>query len=220
MTCGSTLTHLADHLPRGSGPLGLLSGDEFRPEVRAFDEAILRVSGPRVGLVLCADHRAAPKSATIARAHFTSIGARVVDDDLVHGDHDPDVDVVYIGGGSPPELLTCLRDAWPQLERRWLGGTAIVGSSAGAMALCQHCLVPRPGAKAPTIWTEGVGPIRGVGLAVHASSRTGGWIERIARDAPGPVIALDDRTGIVLRHASEPLVLGEGSVWLAGGEPG
>ena len=129
--------------PAGHGALGLLSSDEFMPGVTAFDQALLDASGLRIGLITCADHRAAPHSVEVARAHFDHLGATILDPDVIHGDEHLDVDLVYLGGGSPTELLACLRDnaAWAETLAAWRSGVALAGSSAGAMALCQHCLL-------------------------------------------------------------------------------
>lgn len=215
MTSRPDLASLTSSFPPGAGPLGLLSGDEFLPEVAGFDRALVAASGARIGLILCADHRAAPHSARLARAHFASLGAEVVDDDVVHGAGDRQKDLLYIGGGSPAELLGCLRDdrTAQRIKEHWARGGGLAGSSAGAMALCSHSLVPRPGDTVPTVWSEGLGIVQGIGVAVHASSRPDAWIRQVATDAPVPLLALDDHTGLILRPNADPEVIGPGSAW-------
>lgn len=215
MTARPDLARLADGFPDGCGTLGLLSGDEFLPEVTAFDRALLAATGPRVGLVLCADHRSAPKSGSLARDHFASLGAEVVDLDVIHGDDHPEVDLLYLAGGSPAELLDCLRgnEAWTGVMRSWTKGAGLCGASAGAMALCEHTLIPRPGDRVPTVWSRGLGPVRYAALAVHASSRPRAWLEAVAAAAPVALLALDDYTGVVLDPSTEPSVIGPGDAW-------
>ena len=211
------LTMLADGLPEQRGPLGLLSGDEFGPQVAEFDRALLAASGPRIGLVICADHRAALNTTRMARAHFGTLGAEVLDADVVHGDDHPDVDLIYVGGGSPAELLACLRDnpRWAAVADAWRGGTGLAGASAGAMALCEHTLEPRPGDRVPTVWTRGLGPVATVALAVHAGSRPPTWLQNIKGGSPVRVLALDDYTGVIIHADGRVQREGPGDVWFA-----
>jgi hypothetical protein len=214
MEVSATLQTLSEQLPLAAGPLGLLSGDEFLPPVRAFDERLLELTGPRVGVVYCADHRAQAHSERFARRHFETLHVQPTTLDM-HADAMPDVDLVYLAGGSPKDLLEHLRASvlWPQVLERWKSGIGLAGSSAGAMVLCRRLLTPREGARVPTVWAEGVGPLDGIGLAVHASSRSKEWLEEISRGAPVRVLALGDHTGIVLRRGHEPEVIGENGVW-------
>lgn len=211
------LSLLARALPAGAGALGLLSGDEFTDDVLAFDRALLDRSGTRVGLILDADPRAAAVNAESARAHFERLGARAFVLDLHHTDPLPAFDLAYLGGGSPRELLGRLAGTpgWAQVEARWCAGAALAGSSAGAMALCEACLVPEEGAPVPTVWTTGLGAIPGLGLAVHASSRSRDWLDQITSSAPAPVLCLDDHTGVIIAPGEQPFTAGPGRVWFA-----
>jgi len=210
MNAEELFARAADRLPKGSGPIGLLSGDEFLPPVEAFDRRLLELSGPRVGVIFCADHRAQPQSERFARKHFDQLGARASTLDM-HGDAMPEYDLAYIAGGSPKDLLEHLRESprWPEVLQKWREGGAIAGSSAGAMVLCARTLVPDAGARVPTTWTDGVGPVDDFALAVHASSRSKGWLMQIARTAPVPVVALADAAGAILRNGSAPEMLGD-----------
>lgn len=87
---------------------------------------------------------------------------------------------------------------------------SLAGSSAGAMALCRHSLVPVPGDRRPTRWETGLGPIERVALAVHARSAPKDWLRHVEETAPVPVVALDEAVGVVLRPGAEPIVAGEG----------
>jgi cyanophycinase len=204
----------------------LLSSDEFLAVAEPFDNAILEASrGPRVALILAADPRAAPHSARLGIKHYQKLGAEPVVVDVytreqATADALPEHDVLLLAGGDPGNLLRCLRDTplWEEALRRWRDGVTLAGSSAGAMALCRHSLEPRPGDRMPTQWTQGLGPIEQVALAVHATERPAGWLEKITATAPVPVVAIDNGTGLVLR-ANEPVaVAGPGNAWVV--EPG
>jgi cyanophycinase len=207
------LDSIARALPNGSGPLGLLSGDEFLKPVQAFDRKLLQLAGKRVGVIYCADHRAQPQSERFAAKHFGTLGAESFTLDM-HTDRLPEFDLAYIAGGSPKDLLEHLRNSatWPLVLERWRSGKGLAGSSAGAMVLCERTLTPKPGARVPTEWTNGVGPVDAIGLAVHASTRPREWLHEVARTAPVPLLALDDRTGVIFSDGASETI-GPGNVW-------
>jgi cyanophycinase len=211
------LGDLFDDIPAGCGPVGLLSSDEFMPVAEPFDRALLAVSGSKVGLVLAADPRGAPHSARLGIAHYRKLGGDpIVADVLIRDDATadkvPDCDVLFLAGGSPAALIMTLRDTpfWDEALTRWRGGMSLAGSSAGAMALCAHSLVPDPGDRRPSRWERGLGPIERVALAVHAKSAPDEWLRRVMESAPVPVVALDEGVGVVLAHGREPVVAGDG----------
>jgi cyanophycinase len=214
MSLDSLLQGVADRLPATAGPVGLLSGDEFLRPVSDFDQRLLDLTGARVGVIYCADHRAQPKSERYATKHFERLGAHAFTLDM-HGGKNDEFDLAYIAGGSPKDLLEHLRDnpRWSDVLTRWKEGRGLAGSSAGAMVLCARTLTPERGARVPTTWTTGAGPVDGICLAVHASSRSKEWLEQVKKTAPAPLIALGDRTGIILRHREPPETIGPGEVW-------
>ncbi|MHB8512851.1 MAG: Type 1 glutamine amidotransferase-like domain-containing protein [Actinomycetota bacterium] len=215
------LTSAFPVLPKGSGPVGLLSSDEVLPVAIPFDRAMLDASrGARIGVIVAAQgHGGAAQSARMAMRHYESLKAKPFIIDIIDREEAetyvlPDCDIVFMTGGSPRRLLRCLRDTpfWSEAITRWKEGMTLAGSSAGAMALCEHCLVPTPGDYAPTQWTQGLGPLTNVGLAVHASSRDETWIKSIRDSADWPVVALDDATGVILQSQTQPIIAGSGSV--------
>lgn len=216
-----SLEQVVDEIPDGHGVIGLLSGDEFLRSAEPFDRALLQATGPGVALLLCADPRAAPKSARLGLAHYRRLGAEPFVVDVLHreqarADAVPDCDVLFIAGGSPSALLACLRGTpfWQEVLRRWRSGAPIAGSSAGAMALCRSCCEPEEGAHVPTRWSEGLGPLERFALAVHATTRPREWLRRLATNAPVPLVALDDGVGLLLRPGRSPAVVGEGRAWV------
>lgn len=215
------LEGLVDPIPPGNGAIGLLSSDEFMPAAEPFDRALLEVTGPRVALILAAHPPGASHSARLGLAHYRRLGADPVVLDVLRREDAraealPPFDVLFLAGGDPNALLTCLRDTplWDEALRRWAGGSSLAGSSAGAMALCRHSLTPQPGDRRPTQWTNGLGPIERFGLAVHARSAPKKWLAAITVEAPVPVIALDDGVGLVLSANGPVTVAGEGRAWL------
>jgi cyanophycinase-like exopeptidase len=215
------LDAVVDAVPAGHGTIGLLSSDEFLSVAEPFDRALLAAAGPRVALILAADPRGAPHSARLGVAHYRKLGADPVAIDVLMRDDAraealPDYDVLFLAGGDPARLLACLRGTplWDEALARWRAGAALAGSSAGAMALCRDSLEPRPGDRMPTHWTEGLGPIEGIALAVHARNRPREWLEEVAARAPVPLVALDDGVGLVLRPGAPVTVAGNGNAWV------
>jgi hypothetical protein len=80
------------------------------------------------------------------------------------------------------------------------------------MALCERCLFAEEGSDVPTRWGPGLGPLRSAGLAVHASSRPGSWLEELVASAPTDVVAMDDGTGLLLEPGRPPVTFGDGEV--------
>jgi hypothetical protein len=91
---------------------------------------------------------------------------------------------------------------------------ALAGSSAGAMALSRHCLLPEPGSDLPTSWGRGLGPLSSFALAVHASTRPNEWLRGIGDEAPVPLLALDDDVGMLIEPGGTPRLFGDGSATL------
>jgi len=214
-----TLGGLVSPLPEGAGRVGLLSSDEFLDAAIPFDTELFQDRPVRrVGVVLCADHAAAPQSLGFARKHFAALGATVVDVPAACGTGTlPDVDALYLAGGNPRELLACVRERsgwWEQVLDRWRDGMTLAGASAGAMALCRQaigtCTCDNPSHE----WGDGLGPLEGIGLAVHADRRDPAWLDELGRRAPVPVLAIDEATGVVLEAGREPVVAGPGRAWV------
>ena len=220
------LDHVFDEIPAGCGPIGLLSSDEFMPVAEPFDRALLAAArGPRIAMVFAADPRGARPSARLGTAHYEKLGAEpsvadvLIRDDAT-ADKMPDCDVLFLAGGSPAALVAALRDTpfWEEATQRWREGMTLAGSSAGAMTMCSHTMVPDPGDRRPSRWDRGMGPIARVGLAVHARSASETWLHHVKDTAPVPVVALDEGVGVVLKPGASPEFAGDGRAWLLAGD--
>ncbi|HEX9695001.1 MAG TPA: Type 1 glutamine amidotransferase-like domain-containing protein [Actinomycetota bacterium] len=217
----SDLAGIFPAIPPGSGPVALLSSNEFTPAAGEFDRAMLDAArGMRVAIIVAAAGADAPNAARHGIDHYRRFGAdphpvEVTGREQAERGMLGDFDVLFMCGGSPRTLLRALLGSplWDEAIERWQGGAMLAGSSAGAMALCTRCLLPDPGAHVPTRWVEGLGPLDGVALAVHADERPREWLKQVARTAPCPVAALDCDTGVILRAGEPPLVAGPGRVY-------
>lgn len=158
------------------GTIALVGGDEFRPDCKPMDRALLASAQrqpPRVVIVPTAAARQGPgQAAKNGERWFRGLGAQarslmVVSDREAT---DPkliatlaDDDVVYLTGGDPTLLLSVLRGSAlaEALRRRLREGALIVGSSAGAMALGAAMRYGRPG------WTTALGLAERVAVLPH-----------------------------------------------------
>lgn len=211
-------TELFPTLPDGAGRIGLLSSDEFLEPARPFEDVLLADAGiRRIGVVLCADHAAAPQSLGFAERRFRGDGIEVLD--VPSGCAPtplPEVDLLYLAGGNPRELLGCVRSRdgwWEQVLDRWRAGMHLAGSSAGAMALCADAIGTCTCVDPTHEWGPGLGPVTGVGLAVHADRRDPAWLAGLPASAPVPVVAMDEATGVILEPGRPSMVVGPGRVW-------
>lgn len=215
------LEDLLPEPPAGAGRIGLLSSDEFLDRAQPFDTELLDGANvSRIGVVLCADHASAPQSYGFAVKHFRAYGCEVLDVKASCSlEPLPDVDLLYLAGGNPRELLECIRGRggwWDEVLARWRAGMHLAGSSAGAMVLCTRALGTCACVDPTHEWGDGLGPVEGVGLAVHADRRDPAWLAELPVRAPVPVIALDEGTGVLLAHGRRPTIVGEGRVWQLG----
>ncbi|HVL88944.1 MAG TPA: Type 1 glutamine amidotransferase-like domain-containing protein [Actinomycetota bacterium] len=203
-------------IPPGCGPVALLSSNEFSPAADEFDHAMLAASrGARVALIVAAAGADAPNAARHGIDHYRRFGADPFVVPVYERGHAErgmlgELDVLFLCGGSPRTLLRALRGSplWDEAIERWQGGATLAGSSAGAMALCAHCTLPVPGARVPTRWSDGLGPLSGVAVAVHADERPREWLEQIAATASWPVVAMESDTGVILRAGEAPAIAG------------
>ncbi len=136
----------------GPGLLCLQGGRELTPPCRDMDREVLASSGTAVAVLAGAarpgsDYAGASQR---ARSHYTSLGADVAvvpdpRDDIAAALEalDRAIDLLVLPGGSPGGLLDVLTGRiGERVAELHAGGTAISGSSAGAMVLCARTVVP------------------------------------------------------------------------------
>jgi cyanophycinase-like exopeptidase len=125
-------------------------------------------------------------------------------------------DVVYAGGGSPPNLLAVWRahglDA--VLAEAWAAGVVLCGRSAGACCWFAGCLTDAlgPGRLAPL--RDGLGLLPGSLCAHHGDepARTGAYAAAVARGELPPGWGLADAGALVFEDRELRAVLGAPAV--------
>lgn len=215
------------------GPLALVGSGEFTPAMRATDEALLGAvedEGFERAVAVLPTAAAAEGDDVVdrwfrmAREHYDALGAEVLPVD-VRGRHDAtalhhvadvgEVGLVYLSGGSPDHLTATLRGT-PLLDavlEQWRLGAALVGCSAGAMALAAAW---PPFLRTGGGWGTGLGIVRGVAVVPHFDMvrRTArGAVERVAKATPDGLrlVGIDEDT--VLVHTSGWHAEGSGGAW-------
>lgn len=153
--------------------LVLNGGAEFGPGNQAQDQILIasRRPGPAYLLSAAVARHRPHLALAAARDWFAGLGLELDDAGvLTRADAEsPEAEarvlgagLIYIAGGDPDVLIEALvgTRVGAALLRAWAQGAALGGSSAGAMALCEHCLVP--GAR-------GWGVARGLGLVPNSA---------------------------------------------------
>lgn len=210
----------------GPGPIALLGGGEHRHGCESIDRWLLERTGrpdPSVVILPAASTPATlPHTSALARTWWSALGARV---SVLHpGDLGAPAtretlaraDCIVLTGGVPRRLVAALGagPAWDLVLARWRMGAALVGSSAGAMALFTWRLgltAPRPLRPVP-----GLGPLAGHVAVPHfdrliGRPRLGWWATRVQRRFDGlGVLGIDERTAVIVDGGAAH-VRGQGS---------
>jgi cyanophycinase len=213
------------------GPLALVGGDEFQPGNERQD-AILRdaCAGRPAYVIATAAQEYAAAAVETARRWFSGLGLEIAELQVRSKEDARSAELaaaaenaglVYIAGGDPGWVVEVLRASpvWRAIAAAWRAGAALAGSSAGAMALCQWCLVQTswPG-EVDERSVDALGLVPGCAVLPHFDVLGDAWIpwaqEGLAQRAK--VVGIDERTAAVLRHGRWE-VFGPGAVTILQG---
>jgi cyanophycinase len=191
---------------------------EFLPTMSEFDASLLAATGrvrPRVAILPTASYPDGEvvfqRWAAMGVSHFAALGAevepvlvrdRAAADDPAAAQAVGEADLVYLSGGKPAHLLgalvgTAVGRALVDAHDR---GAALVGCSAGAMALASHAfdfrvkLMPFP-----LRWGDGLGFAGGLSVVPHYDAWPEPFSALIAFQAPrgSVVLGIDEDTAVV-----------------------
>jgi len=142
--------------PAPPGPLALVGGDELNPENEPQDRVLVAAAGSGPAFVLAtAAGRGHPETAVRhATAWFDGLGLDVRELPAIRRRDVTSARIAeraragkffYLVGGDPGRVPTTLAGTavWDAVVAAWLGGAALAGSSAGAMALGEWTLIRR-----------------------------------------------------------------------------
>ena len=203
--------------------LCLQGGAEFGPDCVDMDAQLLdAAAGGRV--VIAALAGAPGREYAVAGSngarHFSSLGARDV---VVAPDarKDPDgaraaigsASLLVLPGGSPSRLLGALRSTGVgELVGELLDtGAVVLGSSAGAMVLCEWTVLP-DAPRGPVV-ERGLGLAPGLLVVPHWAGAAGreSWLSGVPTGIE--VVGLPEQSGVVVRDG-ELTAVGSAPTWL------
>lgn len=211
-----------------AGTVVLAGGDELRPGCEEMDRRVLQEAGggeARVVFLPTAVARHYPReSGRAAIAYFDRLDARCeVAMILTRADAEQPEQVglieraslVYLGGGDPDVLLDVLAGsaAWAAALRVYERGGVIGGSSAGAMVMCSHTLLPGTRGIEGTPWVEGLGVVRDALVLPHYTAQRAGSLATLAGRMRGELSS----DAAVLGIPEHTALLGNGAAWEVAG---
>jgi cyanophycinase len=139
-----------------TGPLALVGGDEFKPGNEDQDALLVEAAKSREGaafVVPTAAARGGPEQAVAnATRWFARLGLELEELHVLTRTHANSESVAakaatgsffYLVGGDPGHTASTLRETavWRAIVGAWEGGSALAGSSAGAMAMGEWTLI-------------------------------------------------------------------------------
>jgi cyanophycinase len=139
-----------------TGPLALVGGDEFKPGNEDQDALLVEAAKGREGaayVVPTAAARGGPEQAVAnATRWFARLGLELEELHVLTRGHANSETVAaqaakgsffYLVGGDPGHTASTLRETavWRAIVGAWEGGSALAGSSAGAMAMGEWTLI-------------------------------------------------------------------------------
>jgi cyanophycinase len=215
--------------------LCLQGGNELTPGCRAMDADLLQRAegGPVVITALAgAEGREYRTAGDNGVRHFRALGAA---DATMAPDVREDREgalaalrrarLLVLPGGSPARLLDVLRSTpvGPLLQELLDDGVVVMGSSAGAMVLCDWTVLPdRRGPKGTAV-VRGLGLVPDLAVVPHWSggSSRGEWLRAIDETVPSGVhvLGLPEESGVLV-HDDELTAVGTSATTLVtGGRP-
>jgi cyanophycinase-like exopeptidase len=209
---------------RMPGPLALLGSGEFLPVMEDLDRSLLDGRPQRVVHLPTAAGQEGPSRVAywrdLAATHFTRLGAEIITLDVLDrtGAERPELvdeirgtGMIFLSGGDPHHLTESLRHTpmWGAIVSEWETGAALVGCSAGAMAIAE--VIPAFRREAG----EALGLLENLSVIPHYD-RFGKLMKPVVRihDRHVTLVGIDEDTAI---HGGpdEWTVYGRGSVHIA-----
>jgi cyanophycinase len=212
--------------------LVLNGGDEFHPGNEPQDRVLVAAAGggPAFVLPTAAARQHPQASVATATAWFAGLGLKIQELPVLQrtdansrelADRARAGRFFYLVGGDPGHVVKVLEGTrvWAAIRAAWAEGSALAGSSAGAMALCEWTLVM---ARWPRHDERRAKPaltlVPGVAFLPHFNTFGHRWADSEIAGAPEAgmvMLGVDERTAAVW-DGSSWRALGAGSVIVIG----
>jgi cyanophycinase len=215
-----------------AGILALVGGDEFKPGNEEQDRLLVAsaLKLPAYVVPTAAARQGPQEAVEHATRWFGSLGLALEELPVLKAADARSKELAelarsggffYLVGGDPGLVAQVLRDSrvWEAIAEAWLAGAALAGSSAGAMALCEHTLIratwPDRTNRRPS---DALGLVPGTAVLPHFDTFGHRWIESARRELPGvTLLGVDERSAAVWIDGSWR-ACGPGSVTVIHGE--
>ena len=198
------------------GPLALVGGDELKPGNEPHDRLLIEAAGDGPAFVLAtAAGRQRPEMAVAnAVRWFGGLGLEVRElpaTTRTQAKARANVEAArsgrlfYLVGGDPGLVPKTLADTplWDAIVQAWLGGAALAGSSAGAMALGEWTLIKErmPGDDRRR-YAPALGLVPNAAVLPHFETFGHRWVDSAlaaAQAAAVTLLGIDERTAALWR---------------------
>jgi cyanophycinase len=195
-----------------AGVLALVGGNEFNPGNEEQDRLLAKGAGSGPAFVVpTAAARQGPDRAVVhAQSWFRQFGLELEELPVLKRLDANSKDLAarartggffYLVGGDPGLVVQVLDSSrvWNAIFEAWREGSALAGSSAGAMALCSHTLIraswPNRFNRRPT---DALGVVPNTALLPHFDTFGHRWIESANMALPGTtLLGVDERSAAV-----------------------
>lgn len=214
------------------GVLALVGGDEFHPGNEPHDVRLRDAAAGRPAYVVATAANDNPEAAVdTARRWFVTLDLEIEElrvrtkvdaADKAVAQQALGAGLIYIAGGNPGHALEVLRGSrvWAAIREAWAKGTALAGSSAGAMALCQWSLIRATWPnRTQRRSSEALGLVPGCAFLPHFDTFGQRWIPS-AHETLGAetlLLGVDERTA-ALWEDGQWWALGAGAVTVVRGD--
>jgi cyanophycinase len=195
-----------------AGVLALVGGDEFNPGNEEQDRILAKAagSGPAYVVPTAAARQGPDRAVAHAQEWFGQPGLQLEELPVLTRTDANSKDLAararaggffYLVGGDPGLVAQVLHTSrvWNAIFEAWRGGSALAGSSAGAMALCSQTLIraswPNRFNRRPT---EALGLVPDTAVLPHFDTFGHRWVESAQKALPGTtLLGVDERSAAV-----------------------
>lgn len=213
------------------GPLALVGGDELKAGNEPQDEVLVRAArgGPAFVLATAAGRQRPDLAVANAVAWFGSLGLEVKELPATRRSHATSAGnaeraragrFFYLVGGDPGLVPKTLGGTplWGAIVAAWRDGSALAGSSAGAMAMGEWTLIRErmPGDDRRR-YAPALGLVPGVAVLPHFETFGHRWVESASEREDVVLVGIDERTAALWEDGGWRS-LGDGRVTVISGD--